>query len=167
MAHGGSRGPKMGKQWVSIPGAVIPHTADGTLGGGLLDSTTAQTVLRMLGSYIVWPTTAPTAGDQAVISLGIGIVSSDAAALGATAMPDPSGEPEFPWLFWEEHDFRWGTTSLDPNGLGFVRRHFDIRSMRRMKPREALVAVTQYTDLSGTPAVTISMAQTRVLIGLH
>jgi len=45
-----------------------------------------------------------------------------------------------------------------------VRRQFDIRSMRKLKPRESLVWLVQYGDLSGTPSITTVCGQIRTLV---
>ena len=105
-------GRRMAKHWHVIAGVSLSFTVDVTgLGGGLaLDG--PWTAIRMLGEYTIGPDAAPAAGDQCTIGVGIGVVSSDAFAVGSTAMPDPVGEPEYPWLYWAEHDFHFVDTSL-------------------------------------------------------
>ena len=168
-----SRNARQNKQWSSIPSLKIDMTADGNKGGSILDFAEAATVLRMIGEYILVPTGVASAADDVRIGIGIGVVSSDAAALGATALPDPIGEPEYPWLFWAVHGLYFaaatsGTAGQGPQGFGgSLRRSFDVRSMRKLKPRESLVAVVEYSDGTGTPPITIKMSNTRVLLGLH
>jgi len=165
MARGFSRGPRMRKHWIGMFGGTQSHTASGTkIQNTPLEPNDAFTILRMLGGYTIFPGAAPAAQDQATIGCGIAVVSADAATLGATAVPDPIADPAFPWLFWQMHGLHFGTTSLDPNGTGFVRHMFDIRSMRKIKPSEALVFVTEYADGVGTPPIKVDVQVTRILV---
>ncbi len=171
MANARRVGTRMGKQWLGIPSITLNMTANGTNLGARTQSTTSQTVLRMIGEYncTFTPEGAVADGDECRIGLAIGIVSSDAFEAGITAVPDPVGEPEYPWLFWAEHSFAaLEATDIQRSAeVGNLRRSFDIRSMRKMKPRESLVWVVQYVDSVGTPPYTVQISATRVLIGLH
>ena len=165
MARAPVRGQRMQKHWHQLNGTVFAFTVDATALLGSLALDGPFTVLRMLGEYIIGPTSAPVAADRAEISCGIGVVSSDAAAVGATAMPDPRDEADFPWLFWASHELLFPTTTADPSALvSSVRRTFDIKSMRKLKPRESLVFVAQYVDKGGAPPVSIVSAVTRILV---
>jgi len=145
----------------------MAHTAGGTQVVSALAFSTADTVLRMLGEYTIAPTTAPTALDRAILTMAIGVVSSDAFAVGASAVPDPASEPEYPWLFWASHALHFTGTSVDGGAAGIsVRRSFDVRSMRKMKPRESLIWVSEYSDLAGAPPLTATAGITRVLLAL-
>jgi len=153
----------MAKHWGGLPGVELHLTANVT---GIIGSVPAEhpgeTVLRMLGEYIVQPTSAPAAGDAVLITAGIAVISTDAVI--AAAFPDPHGEPEYPWLYWASHAFHYPDTALESGqGTGALRKAFDIRSMRKMKPRESLVFVMEYTDIVGTPPMSIVAGRTRVL----
>ena len=155
------------KRWTSLPGINLALVASGTTIGGSINFGENLTVMRMIGEYILGPTGAITAGDACSIKLGIGVVSTDAATLGATAVPDPGGEPSYPWLFWATHAFFYPTTGapLQPAGdQESTRRAFDIRSMRKMKPRESLLWIVEYVDDAGTPPMQLKLGQTRVLV---
>ena len=148
-------------------------TANSTVGGGVINFTSPQTVLRMLGEYVIDRNAAIVAGDACRVGIGIAKVSADAAALGATAMPDPLQDYEFPWLFQAEHRLWWpapqDATSVNNSGSGsgIVRRSFDIRSMRKFKPNESLVQIVQYIDSNGTPPTRFFSTSTRVLTTIH
>ena len=167
MARGFRGSSRMAKRWDFLPGLLIGMTASGNQGGstlGIVDQ--PYTVLRMLGEYVIAPTGNLTAGDRCSVGIGIGVVSADAATLGATALPDPEGEPEYPWLYWASHDFYFpaGGTPLQPAGPSeSVRVTFDVKSMRKVKPREVLAYVVDYTDGSGTPPLTLASGPIRVL----
>ncbi len=162
----GSFGRRMDKEWNAILASSTNLAANGTASGAGLTPGTSATVLRMIGEYVVGARLAPTAVDSAVISLGIAVVSNDAFIAGAASLPDPGGDPEFPWLFWASHMLFFPTTSADPStALSSVRRSFDIRSMRKMKPSETLVSVIEYGNIIGNPDIQINMGATRVLLG--
>jgi len=161
-------GPRQTKSWTSLSASAFNLTGNGTDLGGTLTSSLPFTVLRMLGEYIIGLDAAPTAQDSCEISVGIGVVSTDAATLGSTAVPDPGDEPDFPWLYWASHHFHFLDTALQPaDASGSIRHAFDIRSMRKLKARESLVMVVQYFNVAGTPAMQFSAATTRVLTGVH
>ncbi len=166
--RGFQRSTRMARHWHSIPSSGMAHTASGTLIGGSLALDGPFTVVRMLGHFIVVPLPGGTfvALDSALISLAIGVVSSDAVAAGAGSVPDPTGEPDYPWLYWAEKFFLLPSSSDDANSGEGSRWEvaFDIRSQRKMKPRESLVVVSEYTDSTGAPPMNIKMAQTRVLV---
>ena len=94
----GRRTERKAKLWAAIPSLTATIVADSTAIGGALLFTSPQTVLRMLGEYTICPNAATVAVDICKVTVGLAKVSADAYALGATAMPDPAGEPEFPWL---------------------------------------------------------------------
>ena len=157
-----ARAARMLKQWENIPSIQIDFTGTGTSLGGSIPMTDPRTVIRMIGEYVIGPTSAPVALDVAKIALAIGVVSSDAFAAGAGSVPDPGVEEEYPWLYWKEHTFFFPTTSADPaTAQGSVRVPFDIRSMRKLKPRESLVWIFQYMDYNGAPPLTLDVSSTR------
>jgi len=140
-------------------------TNDGTFILGSFQPTEPQTVLRMLGEYTIFPTSAPVAGDAAAVSVGICVVSSDAFAVGATALPEAFGDQAYPWLYWASHPLAFNGTVVDASQQGAsVRRGFDVKSMRKLKgDRETLVWVADYFDLVGTPPLTIMGSAVRIL----
>ena len=161
------RGQRQRKHWHAIPGGPLLLTANGTGLGGVFSLDDPATVLRMLGEYIISFTPNPVGLDAVIIGVGIGVVSSDAATAGAASVPDPDGEPDYPWLYYASHPLF--STGTDPTGSGAagasVRRVFDVRSMRKMKPRESLAMIFEYVDVTGTPPITITIGETRVLFG--
>ena len=137
------------------------------LGGGLAFGDAGNTIMRMIGEYILMPATAPVVADAADVTIGIGFVSGDAFTLGASAVPDPVSEPEYPWLYWKVHPVRFGSTDLDPSGMaGTVRATFDVKSKQKAQANHTLAFVVQYADFVGTPPLTLLVGQTRVMIAL-
>ena len=161
-------GSRQRKQWSSLPSVAQAYTADATIALTSVVFIQSRTVLRMIGSYMIHATGNVTAGEVARLAVGIGVVSTDAFAAGSSAMPDPAGELDYPWLYWAEHTVRYGATASPETGIsltGFVRESFDIRLMRKVKPRESLAFVSQYVDVSGAPGISLQLDQTRVLLG--
>ena len=141
-------------------------SATTSLGGSLAFSIPA-TILRMRGE--IFAITDGAAESEALsMTLGIGVVSSDAFAAGAGSMPDPGGEPEYPWLYWTAFFIinQSGDTASTPgeqNQIGQAYRlRFDSKAMRKVKPGQSLTWVIQ-TD--NATAADIFLGQTRVLIG--
>ncbi len=159
---------KRRKEWMFTDSAIeADFTTDTTLLFTTLLFTETRTILRMLGEFVIGPTAAPVDGDGVEMSVGFGIVSADAVGVGSTAMPDPSQEPEYPWLYWSSHPFFFRSTDVQQAlGTGVVRVPFDVRSMRKVKPREALISVVQYVNSGGNPPMTAAVGQTRVLVAL-
>jgi len=161
-------GRRMAKKWASMPGIAQPFTASGTTAMTSLQFVDPFTVLRMIGSFMVRPTDNVVALDGATVVIGIAVLSTDAFAANQT--PDPGAEPEYPWLYWQESTVHYGTTASPDAalaGAGVIRRNFDIRSMRKVKPRESLAVIGQYVDIVGAPPLTVDWDQTRVLLAVH
>ncbi len=160
------RGPRRPKGWSSITEITQLLTMNQTAGGGSIgfDDVTTRTVLRMIGEYVITPTSAPTALDGCRVTVGIGVMSSDAFAVGSSAMPDPADEPNYPWLYWMSHNFAFPGTDPESGSAGAsVRQFLDIRSMRKLKPRESVFSVFQYNNVTGLPPMTVSFGPIRIL----
>ena len=157
-------GPRMAKHWHVIPGLSQSMTGNGVFLGGNLGLDGPWTCIRMLGEYIIGVDAAPTAQDAVSIGVAIGVASTDALIIGATAIPSPISEPQFPWLRWAVHDFFFNDTSLADGNARSIRVPFDSRSMRKLKPREALFVVAEYADTAGAPPMQIEHSQVRVLV---
>ncbi len=161
------RTPRRRKLWWSIPNSAQNITTPATGISGSITFSEARTVLRCMGEYIINPASAPTINDHCVIGIGLAIVSADAVTVGGTAVPDPVDEPEYPWLFLATHPLIYESTTVEVQlGAGVVRGTYDVKSMRKVKPREALALIFQYVDGSGVPPIDITFGVTRVLQAL-
>jgi len=168
MARSRSRGAKVidFKDWRSIAGFQVNSAADTTNIANALAFTAPGTILRCRTFISAAMDATKQVGDEMIITFGLGIVSSDAVAVGGSAMPDPGGEPEYPWLWWGEvvvdaqvaaGEESWGTSAQ--------RYEVDTKSMRRVKPGQSLVWVIQNQGTAGAPTVRQIIGQTRVLVG--
>ena len=166
----GDHGPRQSKLWASILGNNQSITADGTFGGAGLPFIQPETILRMIGDFLIVPTPGGTfvEDDQVDMTVGIGVMSSDAFAVGNTAIPDPAGEPQFPWLYWKAFSFIMEDATPSPSAWQTsIRVDFDIRSMRKVTARQTLFTCVEYVDVVGAPPMDMLWSQTRVLLGLH
>ena len=156
------------RRWTSLPGIAATITSAGTTGGSQLSFTTPETVVRMLGTGIVmFGATVPVASDAVSFCMAIGVVSMDAADVGASALPDPADEPEYPWLWWKcaELFATDATANRAGNTVGGTFRYeFDIKSQRIIRPGHSLIYVAQYVDTAGTPEVEWQTSPVRVLV---
>ena len=162
-------GARQRKSWVSMGNNIInvlSSDATGIVAGGVTRDE-PFTVLRMIGEWCIGPSQVNVINDTCAVSLAVGVVSTDAYTVGGTAVPDPESEVGFPWLYWQSFVLNMQKAQQDSQGDPFmsIRRTFDIRTMRKIKPRESLVQIFQYRDVSGTPFFDLAWGVTRVLIG--
>ena len=169
MARPRFAGRRMVKQWRGYSQSITTFTTGSTSLLAFLNIGDATTILRFLMDYAIGPSdAAPTAADHAVISLGLGIVSADAAAVGGTAMPESGTEAEYSWLWRVSHNVVFNTADIDfSNVLSQVRRSVDIRFMRKVKLGESLALIAQYEDGNGAPPVDLATGRSRVLVAIH
>ncbi len=161
------RAVRRSRRWTSIPGTNVTLTTVGTTGGGALAFIAGpETVVRMMGRGLLQLMDAPTAGDSMHLTVAIAVVTTDAATAGAGSLPDPSDEPEFPWLYWTELDIFASDTNADNGGNigGAIRYEFDVRSQRIIRPGHSLVYFAQYVDQGGLPPVRWQASQVRTLV---
>ncbi len=131
------------KEWREVPSATQDISADGTFGNGILNFTAPGTILRCRAFVQAHFDSTVQTGDQIKLTFGLGIVSADAAALGPTAMPDPLGDIEYPWLWWGAMFLASEQAAPSNGGWGpqAQRIEVDTKAMRRFKPEEALTWV--------------------------
>ncbi len=165
--HGGFT--RQRKHWVSMGTNITQQVSADVTGlvSGQVNRSSPFTVLRMIGEYSIGPGAVNVINDQCAWGLGIGVVSKDAADLGGTAMPDPIDEPDYPWLFWANHVLEMPVAQQDSLGdpRMVIRREYDVKSMRKIKVREALAQIFQFKDINGAPTFDLTWGITRVLIG--
>ncbi len=166
----GARYPGMDKKWGdTLFAGAVNNTGNNTLLiPGKIDFTVPRTILRIRGTGFVAFNAATTALDEAQVTIGVAVITSDAATVGSSAMPDPTDEADFPWLWYHVvrmfSPFVIDGTGSDDSGALIARFDIDSKAMRRVKPGQALVAVTQYTDVTGTPSLRVGF-DARVLAG--
>jgi len=168
MARQNFRYQKKEKLWVGVGSSHHAFTTAAVQTGSAFQFTSPQTILRILGEYIIGPTSVPAALDEAFVTVAIGVFSSDAFTLGESAMPDPVTEEGYPWLYWRQHAFFFDEAVVDPSSaMGSVRTVVDVKSMRKVTANQSLGVVVQYVNEVGSPPLHVTFAGTRVLTTVH
>ena len=154
------------KQWSSSPGLVLSTAGNSTFLSGSLGFTFPATLLRFRSSVTVAFDETKQIADQAIITFGLAILSTDAVVSGSGSVPDPGTETEYPWIWWKEFFLQsfiaaaaeeWGSTNRSAE--------VDSKAMRKIKPGESLVMVGEVSNSSGAPVIDLHIGQVRVLIG--
>ena len=156
--------------WAQGPGdqslTSISTTSFVVLGLGIGLTVPGLTVVRIRGELTLRLTSAGAADNGFVFTYGIGIVSSDAFAIGATVMPNPQDDMSWPgWMWHGFTTFRAASATLaDLGSANVVRKVVDVKAMRKLGENEILFAAID-SDESGTATATVSF-DSRLLVKL-
>jgi len=151
------------KNWNGLPAIDLNSSAAATILGSSLAFAIPATILRVRGQVLVLLDNAAVGVTQGV-AMGLAVISSDAFAAGVVAVPDPAGELDYPWLWWNSVKlFTDSGASIDNFGMQYQRVEVDSKAMRKMKPGESLVFIAQ--TLAAVGVTRINVAHIRVLIG--
>ncbi len=156
------------KEWASLGGLSTEVASDTTALAGGLSFLAPGTILRIVGGGGLFRFDADKQIDDSLtITLGIGIVSTDAFTAGAASMPDPDDEVAYPWLWWTSFtlDSQVAAASDDAGGSLYRVPPIDSKSMRKFKPSQTLTTIIQTTGAAGAPQTIIELDNARVLIG--
>jgi len=154
------------KQWDGIPGLIAEVTGTSTTLAGALSFTTPATLLRFRGYVGAMFDETMQAGDQMDLVFGLAIISTDAFNAGPGGVPDPASEPEFPWIWWKGMRLdAFSASAQNAYGSTNQRYEMDSKAMRKIKPGETVVMVTQVAGAIGAPVTLLDIGQIRVLIG--
>ena len=162
------------KQWVNIGegGTLETFTANATQIIGVAAQTfeSRATILRVRGTGLIFIDNS-VLNDLVVFTMGLVIVTSDAFAVGDSAMPDPADDQTIGWL-WHGS---WvlgakvplGSTEANQSDIaGVVRFDIDSKAMRKTRVDETLVMVGQYVNLTGNPPLSVGLGVLRCLTAL-
>jgi len=155
------------KQWSFLPAGDQAISVAGITLSSQSDFLEPGTILRSRGYVQASMDASKQVNDTIGVAFGLGIVSTDAATLGSTAMPGPFSDPQYPWLWFGTMFLRANLASGQDEawGVSQQRLEVDTKAMRRFKPKESLVWVIETASLAGGPATNITTGFTRVLIG--
>ena len=160
------------KEWGFIASEQTALSATATVIIGSLAFQLPRTILRIMGEYVICPSGATVSADLATIGVGLGVVSTDAAAAGGASLPDPNAEFDYPWMYVASHQMFFSAATSSTAGEGAqgaapsVRKSFDVKSMRKVKPRESLALIIDYTDITGAPPLQFLNGSIRILLAV-
>ena len=162
-------GPPKAKLWDAGPRQVIVPSI--TAGGATLwavgvQATVDLTLLRIRGSLACWLESVGTIGDGfARVGHGICIVNENAFGVGVTAVPHPLTDMNWDgWIFYNIMSPVIGfsvTESENTGPLSQVRIEVDSKAMRKHKPLDVLVGVTEVAGEIGAATLQV-IAETRI-----
>ncbi len=166
-AHGSRRR----KEWRELPAGDLSLSADTiSLVSTGLPFTSAETILRIRGEFIVVPDPGATfaASDEITICSALGMVSTAATAVPATGLPGPQDVVDYPWLWWHQMKLFFQDPTPGDQAWGPHTRlvEVDTKAMRKTKPSETLALVVQNTSVLGAPPVEYLASSFRVLVAL-
>ena len=154
------------KTWAATPFSTSTISTATTAGGGGVSTGAQATVLRTRGYVQAIMDSTKQVGDTMLLTFGLGIVSSDAFAVGGGSLPDPLGDADYPWLWWGEMFLEAELAAAQEAWGGSAQRlEVDSKAMRRLAPSQTLAWVVQATQVAGAPAVSVTFGTTRVLFG--
>jgi len=116
------------------------------------------TIARCRGQLLVnMDRSAEVAEDRALVGMGLTLVSNQAVAVGATAIPSPIANDEWPWLWYYTSSLKTPTTlTEDEQGFRWERIEVDSKSMRKAPPDHVMVFVVDVVSVAGTPDIELS-----------
>ena len=154
------------KAWLGMTAVDLTTASAGTNIGGRIDFIAPGTILRYHGYVQAHMDATKVADDTIVLGFALGIVSTDAAAVGGVSIPDAFGDPDYPWL-WHGTMFLQSelAAAAESWGLSAQRLEVDTKAMRRFKPGESLVWSVESATVAGAPATHMTTGFGRVLIG--
>ncbi len=124
------------------------------------------TILRTR-QLITWETDQESADEQPMGAYGKIVVTSDAASIGATAIPDPdtiSGNPDADWFVHQSLYESFETLSGAGFQSGMATQYVvDSHSMRKVGPNDDIASIVSEAGAFGAVLTT----QGRMLIQLH
>jgi len=163
--------PRRKTAWDVGPGGGGIITLTGTvatiLGTGSQLTTDGITLVRTRGHMNMWLDLVAAKTDGFVGAFGIGVVTSQAFAIGVTAMPTPFTDMDWDgWLFHQFVSIRGldPATDLNPDGPRFQRFEVDSKAMRKLKEDDTIFAMIDVVE-SGTATARLDF-NSRVLFKL-
>ena len=157
-----SVGPNSSDQFITATGPTIWSN------GVALSIEVEATIVRLRGYAEFTLEAVGSLGDGFSGAIGFGIVSQAAFAVGATAVPTPTTESEWPgWLYHRFFGARSVTATIadGANAVGAVHRiEIDSKAMRKIGIDELIMGVVEVTE-QGTATMEMH-GNTRMLLKL-
>jgi len=119
------------------------------------------TIVRIRGELAVWLPLSTSVGDGwTTFSAGIGIVTADAFAVGATAMPGPATDADWKGWLWHHSGaslIGLETTEVGRGPLSAVRIPIDTKAMRKVSLNEVVFGAVEFVTEVGTAQADFTM----------
>ena len=144
---------------------TLSATARAVWSTGAVPSVEGLTIVRTRGQGMLTLASATGAGDGFRGAMGIGIVSDEAFAIGATAMPGPLTQAEWPGWMWHQFFVLQAVTATIADGVNansaVYRFEIDSKAMRKVPVGMTIFGMIDVTEL-GTASLELQ-AETRML----
>ena len=148
-------------QTSSTAGLTIIDTGQVASGG--------VTVVRLRGEFTIWLRLATAIGDGfTAFALGVGVATTDAFSVGATALPSPTGDPDWGgWWYYSTYGalVSDSTTENFQGPMSAIRIPIDTKAMRKIQPNETIFAAIGLNTEIGT-ATADFVFRSRMLVKL-
>ncbi len=167
--HGFTRGNSIvaHKEWSHMSGTLNNlDNAPGTvlLGPESIQANIALTLLRVRGLWSL-ELDATAADERVIVTAGMIIVSENAAGAGAASVPAPATDFAEDWLWWGAQEVSAGQEAAVVSDGLFSRMVLDSKAMRKLKPGENVVFVTEVDRSVDQGGNTDGLYSVRVLFG--
>ena len=155
--------------WVLGPGSQtqqnIVASALTVIGLGSSPTGEGNTIVRIRGHLSAYLDAASAANNGFAVTLGIGIVTDQAFAIGATALPNPNDDTDWSWL-WTHYAFVMSPTGTVGEAPTAARLDVvvDTKAMRKIKLNEIVFMVMDSAE-RGTAGLRVDF-DSRMLIKL-
>ena len=155
--RGFSRGQPLRSQrrlsaWEKGPGGttgtVISTSTTVILGAGIVALIDGLTIVRFRGFFEMFMEAAPAIGDGFVGAVGAGVVTSDAFAVGVTAVPNPVDDADWDgWLYHRFYSLHHSTATIS-NGVNAGREAWEVdsKAMRKLPSNETFFLSIQTVE---------------------
>ena len=173
--RGFSRGtasrPRRLTSWAVGPGGnaatALSATGEAVLGSGIvLNTEDKSTIVRLRGFCEVVLEAVANIGEGFHCAIGVGLVTTQAFAIGSTAMPDPLDDVFWDgWMYHRFFDLHASTATIsDGVNTGRIAWEVDSKAMRKWGANEVLAAKVSGIEI-GTAQIEVFF-DSRVLIKL-
>ena len=131
-----------------------------------LEATEKFTVTRAIADLLLAFRASDAAGGIVVAYVGVIIVSAEAFAIGATAVPDPRTRQSDDWLFLGMYTLMSSATGFSGSGYNDREVMLDLKGQRKMVPGEVLAGVFALDGVTGSSRTIQASLQWRNLLKL-
>jgi len=147
-----ARGQRRKTEWARGPGGntATAFSATGTviLGSGILFGESGLTLVRFRGSVQAYLSTADAITSGMHCAIGVGLVTTDAFAIGQTAMPTPIADAAWDgWLYHRFFDLHVATAAALDSFQSSIEFEIDSKAMRKLDDRALLFANVEVVEV--------------------